>query len=139
MKSKLGYVVLFGLLMIVALAYAQSSLSLTPGSTLASCPAPVTGSKALQICNVAGDPSNPDGAYVSANGGAYFLVSAVTQANGVTSWNKRTGAVSPASGDYSFSLITGQITGSQMAATTTCNVAFGVSGSSITATLTGCH
>jgi hypothetical protein len=80
----------------------QSSLTVAPGATLSTCAAPVAGSKALIICNVAGDPSNPDGAYLSANGGAYFLIQP-TGAGGVTSWKSRTGAVVPQNGDYSYS------------------------------------
>ena len=70
--------------------FGQSSMSIQPGSTLAACPSP--SAKALIFCNVAGDPSNPDGAYVSANGAKYFQVPQST-AGGVTSWNGMTGAV----------------------------------------------
>ena len=54
--------------------HSQSSVTISPGSTLSACPAPVASSKALIFCNVAGDSANPDGAYVSANGAAYFRV-----------------------------------------------------------------
>lgn len=98
--KKYAWITFFGVL-VIALGYAQSSLSISPGSTLASCPAP--SAKALIFCNVAGDPSNPDGAYVSANGAAYSQVSQGAAQSGVTSFNKRTGAVVPAAGDYSYS------------------------------------
>src|SRR5208337_4065048 len=88
---------------------AQSSLTVSPGSTLASCPSPST--KALIFCNVAGDSANADGAYVSANGAAYFRVSASVSA-GVTSFNGRTGAITLTKAD-----ITG--TGIAAASTTT--------------------
>jgi hypothetical protein len=87
--------VAFGLV----LSHSQSSLSISPGSTLSACPAPAA--KALIHCNVAGDGSNPDGDYVSANGAAYFLVSKVG-AGGVTSVFGRTGAVAAAANDYSY-------------------------------------
>jgi hypothetical protein len=99
--------ILAAVALVAAWLYAQSSLSIAPGSTLASCPAP--SAKALIFCNVAGDTANPDGAYVSANGGAYFRVSAPSS-GGVTSFNGRTGVVLPASGDYKYSQLSGSPT-----------------------------
>jgi len=88
--------VAFGLV----LSHSQSSLSISPGSTLSACPAPAA--KALIHCNVAGDGSNPDGDYVSANGAAYFLVSKVG-AGAVSSVFGRTGAVTASANDYKYS------------------------------------
>lgn len=115
----------------------QSSLTMSTGSTLASCPTPVSSSKALIFCNVAGDASNPDGAYVSANGGAYSRVSS-GGAGGVGSFNGRTGNVLPASGDYTHAQISGQITAAAMPTTQTCTLT-AVIGSANTVTLSGCH
>lgn len=100
MKVQMIVLVVFAVAMMAMVLWAQSSLSISPAGTLATCPAP--SSKALIFCNVAGDTVNPDGAYVSANGAAYFRVGATT-AGGVTTFNGRSGNVLPASGDYKFS------------------------------------
>jgi hypothetical protein len=82
--------------------FGQSSLTVSPSGTLASCPAP--SSKALIFCNVAGDPANTDGAYVSTNGAAYFLVTKGGAGGGnVATVFGRTGNVLPSQGDYSYS------------------------------------
>lgn len=81
--------------------HAQSAMGISPGGALSTCPAPAA--KALIFCNVAGDTANPDGAYVSANGATYMGPLAPATASGVTSFNKRTGAVLPAANDYTYS------------------------------------
>jgi hypothetical protein len=101
---------------------------------LSACPAPAAG--VIARCDVANDPANPAGEYATANGAPYFLLQAVAQ-SGVTSWNTRKGAVVPALGDYPFSLISGQIIGTQMPATTTCTYTATV-GPTNTITLSGC-
>lgn len=86
----------------------QSALTVSPAGLLSACPTP--SAKALIFCNVAGDSGNPDGAYVSANGAAYFKVGASAGGGGVTSYNGRTGAVTPQSNDYSYSQLSGKPT-----------------------------
>lgn len=115
--------------------WAQSALGVQPGGVLSSCPAPAV--KAMIFCNVSGDTANPDGAYVSINGGAYAQIQVGQTAAGVSSFNKRTGAVVPATGDYGFSQLSGQITAAQMPATTTCTFTQTV-GASNTITLSSC-
>ncbi len=146
---KTGITVAIAMLAAVIVGALAQSISLTPSTTLAGCLAPAAG--ALITCNVANDPNNASGEYVSANGQPYFLVQ--SQTTGVTSWNTRTGAVKAASGDYSFSLISGtataaqlpalsalngQITPAQLPTTIICNAALGASGSQLTVTLTSC-
>jgi hypothetical protein len=98
MKS---WIAVVSIVMLVAgVALFGQSYSISPSTTLAGCQTPTAGT--LVHCNVANDPNNPTGDYVSANGAAYFLISQA-QAGGVSSWNKRTGAVVPATGDYSYS------------------------------------
>ena len=80
----------------------QSSLSISPAGTLAQCGLSATGE--LRICNVANDTANPTGAYISANGAPYFLVSSAAVA-GVTSFKGRTGTVVPATGDYRYDML----------------------------------
>jgi hypothetical protein len=81
----------------------QSSFTITPGGTLALCPAP--SAKALIHCNVAGDPSNADGDYVSANGAPYFQLQKAGT-GGVNTVFGRAGNVVAAPGDYSYSQLT---------------------------------
>src|SRR6185369_13416878 len=99
---KTGLVI--GVLVLAVIASGQSSLTLTPGSTLASCAPPSP--KALIFCNVAGDPANPDGVYVTANGAPYFRVDNAAagspSASGVASFKGRAGAVVPMQGDYKY-------------------------------------
>lgn len=96
-------VVVFAVLIAID-AHSQSSLTLSPGGLLSACPLPSVGSKALVFCNVANDPANVDGVYVSANGAAWFRVAnaAVTTPD-VKSFKGRTGDVLPAQNDYSYS------------------------------------
>jgi hypothetical protein len=54
-----------------------------------------------------------DGLWVSVNGGAFTQIGAAV-VTGVTSFNGRTGAVVSATGDYSFSQISGIATASQV-------------------------
>ena len=75
------------------------TVSVSPAVALANCAAPTAG--ALLYCNVANDPANADGMYVSANKAPYFKVGA--SSGGVLSWNGRTGSVMPAANDYSYS------------------------------------
>jgi hypothetical protein len=147
MKS--GITVAIAIFAIVIAGALAQSISFTQPTTLAGCLAPAAG--ALITCNVANDPNNPSGEYISANGQPYFLVQ--SQTTGVTSWNTRKGAVMPALGDYSFSQISGtataaqlpalsalsgQITPAQLPTTIICNAALGASGSQLTVTLTSC-
>ena len=98
---KIWIAVIFASILVAVVAlFGQSSLSISPGSTLSACPAPAA--KALIHCNVAGDGSNPDGDYVSENGAAYFLVSKVG-AGAVSSVFGRTGAVTASANDYKYS------------------------------------
>src|ERR1019366_2852730 len=90
-----------GIIFVVAGMFAQSSLTVSPAGTLASCPTP--SAKALIFCNVAGDPAATDGAYVSTNGAAYFLVPKSGAGSNVATVFGRTGNVLPAAGDYSYS------------------------------------
>lgn len=88
---------------------AQSSYSMFPGGTLAQCTVPAPG--LLVFCNVAGDPANSDGAYVSANGAPYFLIGKTVQQNGaVLTFNGRAGAVMPTQNDYSYTQLSGKPT-----------------------------
>ena len=108
------------------LLHSQSSLTVQPGSTLASCPSPVSGSKAMIFCNVAGDGSNPDGAYLSANGSAYVRINSttgvlpqsVTATAGqcLTGYNATTGAFT--TGACLASITKAQVLGTGVAATT---------------------
>jgi hypothetical protein len=93
----------------VSLSYlmGQSRLSMMTGGLLTSCA--VSSAKELAFCNVAGDPTNPDGLYVSANGAAFFLVGKAIP-GGVQTFNSRTGNVLPATGDYSYGQLSGKPT-----------------------------
>lgn len=68
----LGIVLLTMCIWMVNEPVKAQTISISPGVTLASCTSPAAGS--LRQCNVSGDPLNPDGLYVSANGAAYFLL-----------------------------------------------------------------
>lgn len=111
MKYKPWIVLFFAFLLMTAgmragkELWAQSALGVQPGGVLSSCPAPVA--KAMIFCNVTGDPANPDGSYLSMNGGAYAQIQTGAAAAGVTSFNKRTGAVLPTTSDYSYSQLSG--------------------------------
>ena len=124
-------IVIAGVLL-AGLLLAQSSLTVSPGGTLASCPSP--SAKALIFCNVAGDAANPDGAYVSANGASYFRVGQ-SQAGGVVTFNGRAGNVLPATGDYTYSQITGTPTSPTKLSCSTAQISTGSAG---TLTASGC-
>lgn len=94
------------LLLLSPLCFAQFIISEGDGGLLSSCA--VSAVKSIAFCDVAGDPANPDGLYLSANGAPYFQVGA-SQLNGVQSFNGRSGAVIPAGNDYSFSMLSGQV------------------------------
>ena len=70
---------------LVSLAYTQSRLGMAQGGLLSGCA--ISEAKELAFCNVANDPANPDGLYVSANGAAYFLVSKQVQGQQPTTIN----------------------------------------------------
>ena len=66
-----------------------------------------------------------DGVAFSYHGAAFVKVSSPGSATaGVSSFNARTGAVAPASGDYSFGLISGNLSAGQLPASTKCNLTF---------------
>jgi hypothetical protein len=92
--------VLFALaLLIVSSPLFGQAITIDGATLLASCPAPAA--KTVVQCSVANDPANADGVYVSANGAAYFKVTAVV-GTGVASFNGRAGAVVSVAGDYSY-------------------------------------
>lgn len=90
--------------------YSQSFQAKVTGDILAQCPTPVA--SGVLFCQVANDPANPTGVYVSGNGAPYFKLSAVVQQS--------------------------QITPAQLPSKFTCSLAASVSASS-TATLTNCQ
>jgi hypothetical protein len=61
-----------------------------------------------------------------------------TVTSGVTSFNTRIGSVTSATGDYSFSQLSGKATASQLPSTMTCSFAATV-GTTDTATLSNCQ
>lgn len=62
-----------------------------------------------------------------------------TAAAGVTSFKQRTGPVVPQAGDYSFSMVSGQLTAAQMPSSMTCTVSLSTgTGTQNTAVLSGC-
>ena len=86
--------IFIGLLLIAAALWAQNQFAVTtPPGAVTGCPTPVAGMNIL--CSVT------DGYYASISGAAYQPINAT--AGGVTSFNKRTGAVLPVVGDYSYS------------------------------------
>jgi hypothetical protein len=121
--------IVVGIIFVVAGMFAQSSLTVTPGGTLASCPTP--SAKALIFCNVAGDPAATDGAYVSTNGAAYFAVPKSGAGGGVSSFAGRTGNVLPAQGDYSYSQLSAPPTKISCSTASQSNTGFIASGCTI--------
>lgn len=95
MKYNPWIVLVIAAAMVVSLSVihvrAQSALGVQPGGLLSTCPAPLA--KAMIFCNVTGDTANPDGAYVSINGGSYAQVQTGAATAGVSSWNGLTGKV----------------------------------------------
>lgn len=136
---------MLGIVGVIVLAYSTLlfAQSLTSGWTLATassasaCPIATT----FGLCGVTTSPATLD---ISLNGGPYVQLYPSTGTAGVASFNNRTGAVVPVSGDYDFSQLTGQTTGAQLPATFTCGVAYtnftgnGSGGGAFTATITGC-
>lgn len=127
-------VVVFSLLVSIALltiAWAQANQwsTITPSGSVSSCPATATGQD--------GQCAVTDGYYFSVGGGPYQK--ALTSGSVVSSFNNRSGAVVPATGDYSFAQVSGQLAGAQMPATVTCNMEVTVNGTTQTVTLSGCH
>lgn len=112
----------------------QSRFGMSPGSTLASCA--LSAPKELAFCNVAGDPLNGDGLYVSANGAGYFLVGKGVQ-SGVQTYNGRTGNVTSAQGDYSFAQLSGALSATQIP-THTCTMTTAAGTNAAVITLSGC-
>jgi len=114
----------------VARVHAQTAEAATFQGLAAhtTCLTPVTGSYFLCVAS--------DGIWVSNNGAAYFQVVASSGTAGVTSFNGRTGAVVPTAGDYSFSLLSGSATASQVPpavnSLTVCNAAGTTCGSAQT-------
>jgi hypothetical protein len=86
-----------------AQAPATAGLSLNAATSLSQCPQPAAGSGMWLICPV--NATAGGGVYSSINGAAYALLGAGAQ--GVTSFNGRTGAVVSAAGDYSYPQISG--------------------------------
>lgn len=83
---------------------AQSiGVSPSTATTLAGCPPPAA--SFMNFCQVTNDPGNPSGAYVTANGAAYFLLQKAGGGGGVSSVFGRTGAVVAQAGDYSYGQI----------------------------------
>src|SRR5580693_9180393 len=68
---------IIALVFLVVFVFGQN-FTMGPNGTkialLSGCPAPVSLSGELITCDVANDPANPDGEYLSANGAPYFLV-----------------------------------------------------------------
>ena len=76
-----------------------AAFSFSPiGATTGNCPSPVVSSNAAILCPVGSGSSYQ--MYVSYNGGAYAPLTGA--ANGVASWNGRTGVVTPAANDYTY-------------------------------------
>ena len=90
-----------------------------------------------------------DGVAFSYHGAPFVKVSAPSGGTaGVTSFNSRTGAVAPATGDYSFSQVSGSVAAAQLPASTKCNMTFTLNAPTTgtitnqlsgTATLGGCQ
>ncbi len=110
--------VVAAVILLVVFTLAQSSLKLSPGGLLSGCA--VSGAGELSICNVANDPANPAGMYISANGQPYFLV---TQQVNQT---------------LNFSQIQGQTTGKQIG-NMSCTVAGTINSTTQTMTFTNCQ
>jgi hypothetical protein len=119
-----------GIIFVVAGMFAQSSLTVSPAGTLSSCPAP--SAKALIFCNVASDPSNADGAYVSTNGAAYFLITKGGAGGNVATVFGRTGNVLPSQGDYSYSQLSAPPTKVSCSTASHSNTGLTASGCTIT-------
>lgn len=108
------------------------SIGVSPSSatTLAGCPAPAA--NFMNFCQVTNDPNNPAGAYVTANGVAYFLLQkAATGGNAVATVFGRTGNVVGAQGDYSYSQLSGQPTTLSCSTSSQSNSGFTASGCTI--------
>ena len=143
MKSKIILIVAIVAAFMIGAAYNSrhveaQSIGAGPvtSTTLAGCPAPATG--AMNFCLVTNDPSNATGVYLTANGAAYFQIKAAGAA-GVATFNGRSGNVIPATGDYSFGMVSGQVSATQLPTTLTCTVTLNVTGSSQKATLSSCN
>lgn len=83
------------------------SIGVSPSSatTLAGCPAPAA--NFMNFCQVTSDPANPAGAYLTANGAAYFLLQKASGQSGVVTFAGRSGSVIPAQGDYTYGQLNG--------------------------------
>lgn len=109
---------------------AQSiGVSQSSTTTLAGCPAPAA--NFMNFCQVTSDPANPSGAYLTANGAAYFLLQKASGQSGVVTFAGRSGNVTPAQGDYSYAQLNGQPTTISCGTASHSNTGFTASGCSI--------
>lgn len=93
--------------------HAQSiGVSPSAATPLSGCPAPAA--NFMNLCQVTGDPANVSGGYFTAAGQPYFLLQPAGGGSGVSSYNNRKGAVLPTIGDYTFPMVAGVLSPSQI-------------------------
>lgn len=138
MKNRISKITMWAGLLFIAIGLSKiitpnpanaQSLGVNPTTILSSCPAPQAAW--LYICQVANDPANPAGAYVTANGAGYFLLQKAGGSGGVASYNGRTGNVVPTTNDYSYSQLSGKPTTISCSTSSQSNSGFTASGCTI--------